>query len=155
MTSRLKMIQLFGEPAICITGRSLSTKYCVGQNFIEVDIDIGSSMVATAVVHLAFGYLTTRIADLAFLIEGESESELPEKTFVAIRFSELDVASARHIELTSEDSMGYASQWVGSGPMPRKTRKITLYLVLLIPLNSTQLKSYGSQDHATLDTTKI
>ncbi|KAL0377139.1 UNVERIFIED_CONTAM: protein ENHANCED DISEASE RESISTANCE 2-like [Sesamum calycinum] len=117
MTSRLKMIaniakgpwivrKAVGEQAICIIGRSLSSKYCIGQNFIEVDIDIGSSMVATAVVHLAFGYLTTLTVDLAFLIEGQSEAELPEKILGAIRFSELDVASARHIELTSEHNMG-------------------------------------------------
>ncbi|KAL0456213.1 UNVERIFIED_CONTAM: protein ENHANCED DISEASE RESISTANCE 2-like [Sesamum latifolium] len=98
MTSRLNMIaniakgpwivrKAVGEQAICIIGRSLPKK----------------SMVATAVVHLALGYLTTLTVDLAFLIEGQSESELPEKMLGAIRFSELDVASARHIELTSEE----------------------------------------------------
>ncbi|KAL0413712.1 UNVERIFIED_CONTAM: hypothetical protein Sradi_1572900 [Sesamum radiatum] len=62
-------------------------------------------MVATAVVHLALGYFTTLTVDLAFLIDGQRESELPDKILGAIKFSELDVASARHIELTSEDSM--------------------------------------------------
>ncbi|KAL0368642.1 UNVERIFIED_CONTAM: protein ENHANCED DISEASE RESISTANCE 2 [Sesamum calycinum] len=115
--SRLKLIanivkgpwivrKAVGEQAICIIGRALTCKYSMGENFIEVDIDIGSSMVANAIVHLAFGYLTTLTVDLAFLIEGQTESELPERILGAVRFSELDAASARQLELASEGSDG-------------------------------------------------
>ncbi|KAG8375921.1 hypothetical protein BUALT_Bualt09G0009300 [Buddleja alternifolia] len=107
--SRLKLIanivkgpwivrKAVGEQAICIIGRALTCKYCKGENFIEIDIDIGSSMVANAIVHLAFGYLTTLTVDLAFVIEGQAESELPERILGAIRFSELDVHSARQVD---------------------------------------------------------
>ncbi|KAE9616551.1 putative pleckstrin domain, protein ENHANCED DISEASE RESISTANCE 2 [Lupinus albus] len=110
--SRLKMIanivngpwivrKAVGEQAICIIGHALSCKFCVAENFVEVDIDIGSSMVATAIVHLAFGYVSTLTVDLAFLIEGQAESELPEKLLCGIRFSNLDPASARSIEPSS------------------------------------------------------
>lgn len=110
--SRLKLIanivngpwivrKAVGEQAICIIGRALSCKYSVTENFMEVDIDIGSSMVASAIVHLAFGYVTTLTVDLAFLIEGQTESELPEKLLGAFRFSNLDPASARPIEPSS------------------------------------------------------
>uniref|UniRef100_A0A5B7B1B9 Protein ENHANCED DISEASE RESISTANCE 2 C-terminal domain-containing protein n=1 Tax=Davidia involucrata TaxID=16924 RepID=A0A5B7B1B9_DAVIN len=115
--SRLKLIanivkgpwivrKAVGEQAICIIGRALTCKYCIAENFIEVDIDIGSSMVASAIVHLAFGYLTTLTVDLAFLIEGQTESELPERILGAVRFSELNTASARSIELSSDGSAG-------------------------------------------------
>ncbi|QCE09116.1 hypothetical protein DEO72_LG10g335 [Vigna unguiculata] len=107
--SRLKLIanivkgpwivrKAVGEQAICVIGRALSCKYCTGENFIEVDIDIGSSMVASAIVHLAFGYISTLTVDLAFLIESQDESELPEKVLGAFRFSDLDPASARSVE---------------------------------------------------------
>lgn len=113
--SRLKLIanivkgpwivkKAVGEQAICIIGRALSCKYCQGDDFIEIDIDIGSSMVANAIVHLAFGYITTLTVDLAFLIEGQSESELPEQILGAVRFSELKTESARPIEMQSESS---------------------------------------------------
>ncbi|XP_058730046.1 protein ENHANCED DISEASE RESISTANCE 2-like [Vicia villosa] len=113
--SRLKLIanivngpwivrKAVGEQAICIIGRALSCKYSVTENFMEVDIDIGSSMVASAIVHLAFGYVTTLTVDLAFLIEGQTESELPEKLLGAFRFSNLDPASARTIEPSSVSS---------------------------------------------------
>ncbi|KAL2332222.1 hypothetical protein Fmac_019803 [Flemingia macrophylla] len=113
--SRLKLIanivkgpwivrKAVGEQAICIIGRALSCKYCLGENFMEVDIDIGSSMVASAIVHLAFGYISTLTVDLAFLIESQAESELPERILGAFRFSDLDPASARTIEPSSVES---------------------------------------------------
>lgn len=111
--SRLKLIanivkgpwivrKAVGEQAICIIGRALSCKYCVADNFVEVDVDIGSSMVASAIVHLAFGYITTLTVDLAFLIESQTEVELPERILGAVRFSELNPASARPIEPSSD-----------------------------------------------------
>ena len=93
-----------GEQAICIIGRALTCKYCLAENFLEVDVDIGSSMVASAIVHLAIGYITTLTVDLAFLIESQTESELPERILGAVRFSELNLASAQPIEMSSDRS---------------------------------------------------
>ncbi|KAL6970741.1 hypothetical protein U1Q18_030432 [Sarracenia purpurea var. burkii] len=115
--SRLKLIanivkgpwivrKAVGEQAICVIGRALTCQYCLAENFIEVDIDIGSSMVASAIVHLAFGYLTTLTVDIAFLIESQTESELPERILGAVRFSELNADEARPVELSSVGSSG-------------------------------------------------
>lgn len=71
---------------------------------MEVDIDIGSSMVGNAIAHLAFGYLATLTVDLAFLIESQTESELPEQILGAVRLSELNAAAARPVELSSDGS---------------------------------------------------
>lgn len=62
-------------------------------------------MMASVVVHLAFGYLTTLTVDLAFLIESQTESELPERILGAVRFSEIIPASATPIKssLSSEN----------------------------------------------------
>ncbi|XP_058094220.1 protein ENHANCED DISEASE RESISTANCE 2-like isoform X2 [Magnolia sinica] len=95
-----------GEQAICILGRAVSCKYFIRENYIEVDVDIGASMVANAIVHLAFGYITTLTVDLAFLIEGQTELELPERILGAVRFSELNPASARPIEPPSDENSG-------------------------------------------------
>ena len=115
--SRLKMIAnivdgpwivraAVGEQAICLVGKAISCKYIVGDNFIEVDIDIGSHMVANAIVHLAFGYITSLTVDLAFLIEGQSEAELPERLLGATRFSQLTLESAGLYEELSEGPDG-------------------------------------------------
>lgn len=118
-TSRLKLIanivkgpwivrKAVGEQAICVIGRALACKYCVGENFLEVDIDIGSSVVANAIVHLAFGYITSLTVDLAFLIESQTEPELPERILGAFRFSELKPESAQSFETSSEVSSSAA-----------------------------------------------
>ncbi|CAA7026464.1 unnamed protein product [Microthlaspi erraticum] len=110
--SRLKLIanivkgpwivrKAVGEQAICVIGRALSCKYVSGSNFVEVDVDIGSSMVASTIVHLAFGYITTLTVDLAFLIESQTEDELPEKLLGAVRFSELQIEAAVSVALSS------------------------------------------------------
>ncbi|OVA08764.1 protein of unknown function DUF1336 [Macleaya cordata] len=115
--SRLKLIanivkgpwivrKAVGEQAICILGRAVSCKYFVGENYFEVDVDIGASMVANAIVHLAFGYITTLTVDLAFLIESQSEPELPERILGAVRFSELNPNSAQSIDPPSDGSAG-------------------------------------------------
>ncbi|KAJ8497693.1 hypothetical protein OPV22_008245 [Ensete ventricosum] len=91
-----------GEQAICILGRALSCKYISESNYFEVDVDIGSSMVANAIVHLAFSYVTTLTVDLAFLIESQTQEELPEQILGAVRFSELNPDSAGLYELSSE-----------------------------------------------------
>ncbi|XP_065868463.1 protein ENHANCED DISEASE RESISTANCE 2 [Euphorbia lathyris] len=114
--SRLKLIanivkgpwivrKAVGEQAVCVIGRSLTCNYCIAENYFELDVDIGSSVVASAIVHLAFGYITKLTVDIAFLIEGQTESELPEQILGAVRFSELDLASAQLYE-PSPESLG-------------------------------------------------
>ncbi|KAG9444640.1 hypothetical protein H6P81_015980 [Aristolochia fimbriata] len=99
-----------GEQAICILGRAVHCNYFIGENYMEVDVDIGSSMVANAIVHLAFGYITTLTVDLAFLIESQAEQELPERILGAVRFSELDPASAKMIEPPPNDEIAGNAQ---------------------------------------------
>eukprot|EP00249_Psilotum_nudum_P013144 c24177_g1_i1 orf=652-1578(+) len=92
-----------GEQAICLLGKAVTCRYLRGDNFMEVDVDIGSSMMANAIVHLALGYVTSLTVDLAFLIEGQVEDELPERILGAIRFSNLDPASASSLDLPVEE----------------------------------------------------
>ncbi|KAL9662081.1 hypothetical protein QQ045_026909 [Rhodiola kirilowii] len=111
-TPRLKMIanivkgpwivrKAVGEQVVCRIGRALTCKYWVAENFCEVDLDIGSSMVANAIVRIAKGYIKMLTVDLAFLIESQTESELPERILGAFRFSgPLDPASAGTLEVS-------------------------------------------------------
>ena len=67
-------------------------------------MDIGSSIVANAIVHLAIGYLTTLTVDLAFLLEAQTESELPEQILGTIRLKKMDLAGAVPVELLAKDA---------------------------------------------------
>ncbi|KAH9296787.1 hypothetical protein KI387_028469, partial [Taxus chinensis] len=53
----------------CILGRAVSCSYLRQDNFLEIDVDIGSSSVARGIIGLVLGYVTSIVVDLAILIE--------------------------------------------------------------------------------------
>lgn len=87
-----------GERAVCLLGKAVTCNYIRGENFMEIDVDIGSSMMANAIVHLAFGYVTSLTVDLAFVLEGQTPNELPERILGAIRFANLDPEMASTLD---------------------------------------------------------
>ncbi|KAJ4962298.1 hypothetical protein NE237_022237 [Protea cynaroides] len=68
-----------GNYAACLLGKALTCKYYRGENYFEIDVDIGSSGLASAILHLALGYVTAVTIDMGFLVEGQTEEELPER----------------------------------------------------------------------------
>lgn len=80
------------KPAI--VGRKLTQRYFVGENYLEVDLDVGSSAIARRVTGMAMGASKSLTVDMAWVIEGLSESELPERVLAGMRCHELDLARA-------------------------------------------------------------
>lgn len=68
-----------------IMGTKLKQCYARSDRFFEVILDCGSSSVATGVIRLSLGYAKTLAIDMGFLLEGDSESHLPEKIFGCVR----------------------------------------------------------------------
>ncbi|KAG5100127.1 hypothetical protein JHK82_045179 [Glycine max] len=52
-----------------LLGKALDIRYIRGRNYLEVDINIGSSTVARGVVNLVLGYLNNLVVGMAFLIQ--------------------------------------------------------------------------------------
>ncbi|KDO17112.1 hypothetical protein SPRG_17479 [Saprolegnia parasitica CBS 223.65] len=80
------------KPAI--TGTKLTQRYFVGSNYVEVDMDIGSSAIASNIVSLCRGYAERLVVDLSLTLQGNSDVELPERIFGSVRFSHLDLTLA-------------------------------------------------------------
>ncbi|CAK9882974.1 unnamed protein product [Sphagnum jensenii] len=78
----------------CLLGRAVTCHYLREDNFLEIDVDIGSSSVARGVVGLVLGYLTNVVVDLAILIEAKGEQELPEYLLGTVRINRIEVDSA-------------------------------------------------------------
>lgn len=78
----------------CLLGRAVTCHYLREDNFLEIDVDIGSSAVARGVVGLVLGYLTNVVVDLAILIEAKGEQELPEYLLGTVRINRIEVDSA-------------------------------------------------------------
>ncbi|KAH9608079.1 hypothetical protein KSS87_016520 [Heliosperma pusillum] len=78
----------------CLLGKAVTCKYFRQDNFLEIDVDIGSSAVARSVVGLVLGYVTSLVVDLAVLIEANEEAELPEFLLGTVRLSCVKLDSA-------------------------------------------------------------
>ncbi|KAJ4826742.1 hypothetical protein Tsubulata_016831 [Turnera subulata] len=85
--------QSVGKKA-CLIGQALEMNYFHGKNYLELGVDIGSSTVARGVVSLVLGYLSNLVIEMAFLIQANTEEELPEYLLGTCRLNHLDASRA-------------------------------------------------------------
>ncbi|KAH7668792.1 Bet v1-like protein [Dioscorea alata] len=78
----------------CLLGKAVDCTYVRGPKYLEIDVDIGSSTVANGVLGLVFGVITTLVVDMAFLVQANTEDELPEQLLGAVRVSHIEISSA-------------------------------------------------------------
>ncbi|XP_024028323.1 protein ENHANCED DISEASE RESISTANCE 2 isoform X2 [Morus notabilis] len=83
----------------CLLGKAVTCKYFRQDNFLEIDVDIGSSSVARSVIGLVLGYVTSLVVDLAILIEAKEEEELPEYILGTVRLNRVRLDSAVHLDV--------------------------------------------------------
>ncbi|KAK4742394.1 hypothetical protein SAY87_000395 [Trapa incisa] len=87
-----------------LLGKAVDCNYIRCPNYLEVDVDIGSSTVANGVLGLVIGVATTLVVDMAFLVQANTEDELPERLIGAVRISHIELSSAIVPELPTESS---------------------------------------------------
>ncbi|KAF4348025.1 hypothetical protein CsatB_006466 [Cannabis sativa] len=87
-----------GNYSACLLGKALNCNYHRGTNYLEIDVDIGSSAIASAILHLALGYVTSVAIDMGFLIEAQTEEELPERLVGAVRVCQMEMSSAAVVD---------------------------------------------------------
>jgi len=85
--------QSVGKKA-CLVGQALNINYFRGENYLELEIDVGSSTVARGVVSLVLGYLNNLVIEMAFLIQGNTDEELPEELIGTCRLNHLDASKS-------------------------------------------------------------
>ncbi|KAE9601752.1 putative protein ENHANCED DISEASE RESISTANCE 2 [Lupinus albus] len=83
----------------CLLGKAVTCKYFRQDNFLEIDVDIGSSSVARGIIGLVLGYVTSLVVDLAILIEAKEEAELPEYILGTVRLNHVKIESAVPLEV--------------------------------------------------------
>lgn len=99
--SRFKLIPYISEGSwivkqsvgrkACLVGQALEVNYFRGKNYLELGIDVGSSTVARGVVSLVMGYLNNLVIEMAFLIQANTEEELPEYLLGTCKLNHLDI----------------------------------------------------------------
>ncbi|PIN13925.1 hypothetical protein CDL12_13455 [Handroanthus impetiginosus] len=93
-----------GSYSACLLGKALNCYYHRGPNYLEIDVDIGSSAIATAILRLALGCVTAVTVDMGFLVEAQTEEELPEKLFGAVRICQMEMSSATFVDSATPTS---------------------------------------------------
>ncbi|XP_073055438.1 protein ENHANCED DISEASE RESISTANCE 2-like [Primulina eburnea] len=93
-----------GNYSACLLGKALSCYYHRGPNYLEIDVDIGSSTIATAILRLALGCVTAVTVDMGFLVESQTEEELPERLFGAVRICRMEMSSATFVDIATPTS---------------------------------------------------
>jgi hypothetical protein len=77
-----------------ILGQKLTQRYFRSENYVEVDVDVASSAVASQIVSLCRGYAKYLSVEMGFVLQGEDErEELPEKLVGTVGIVNLDIDS--------------------------------------------------------------
>ncbi|KAL4279189.1 hypothetical protein GQ457_03G027590 [Hibiscus cannabinus] len=77
-----------------LLGQSLEIHYFRGKNYMEVDVDLGSSTMARGTCNLLLGCLNNLVLEMAFIIQGNTEEELPELLIGTCRLNHLHPSKA-------------------------------------------------------------
>nr|VDD27035.1 unnamed protein product [Brassica oleracea] len=83
-----------GQFGAFLVGKTVKCNYHKGSNYVEVDVDTGSSSIMSAVVRLLLGYTKSFVVDVGLVIEAQTEDELPERLIGAVRLCHMDLSSA-------------------------------------------------------------
>lgn len=80
-----------------LIGNKLKQYYYKGDNYFEVDIDVGSSSVARNITGLAIGYSKAIVVDMGICLQGNEDSELPEVILGACSCIHVDTSHAKKL----------------------------------------------------------
>lgn len=103
-----------GGYSACLLGKALNCHYYRGENYLEIDVDIGSSKIATAILHLALGCVNSVTIDMGFVVEAVEEEELPERLLGAVRICQMEMSSATVVSATGGVGKGVTPGGVSS-----------------------------------------
>ena len=85
----------------CLAISLLQLHLCRGPGHFEVDVDVGSSRAAASVVGLVSPVTTSLIIDMAIVLEGREDQELPEQLLGTVRFAQVDMKSAAWLDVNT------------------------------------------------------
>lgn len=74
-----------------LLGQKVVQRYFSGKNYIEVDVHVGSSIIATQIVSVCRGYAKHFSCNIGVILQGEDEEELPERVLCCITLHNIDV----------------------------------------------------------------
>jgi hypothetical protein len=80
-----------------LIGKKLTSSFTRGEGYLEISIDVGSSVIAGRVLDLCKGFAKSLVIDMAYTIEAKKEEELPERLIGACRLHCIDLDKMQHM----------------------------------------------------------
>lgn len=99
-------VENFAQLQPVLLGNKLRQNHFKGQNYYEVDIDIGSDPLATTLVGLCQGYSVNVVVDLVWLIQSDDNEYLPEVLLGVCRLCRPDMSDKACAQLHLHGSGG-------------------------------------------------
>jgi hypothetical protein len=84
------------KPALI--AKKLNTTFHKGEDYLEVDIDVGSSKIAGSILGVCKSQAKALVIDMGFTIEGKKEAELPERLLSCMRLNYPDLVDVDAME---------------------------------------------------------
>ncbi|GLD98613.1 hypothetical protein PINS_up007330 [Pythium insidiosum] len=81
-----------------ILGNALQLHFYQSARYLEVCVDICSDRVAKHVTSLCRSHCSSFKVDMGFVVEGQSEGELPERVLACVQYDHIDVTFATPIK---------------------------------------------------------
>jgi len=87
-----------GANAPVVMGRAVNQRYYFGEDYMEIDVEVDTSMIARAILKIASMFIRSVVVDMVWVVEGKNENELPEKAMCAVRLGDVQLSNARSLE---------------------------------------------------------
>lgn len=92
------------KPALL--GTKIQHDWLVRDTYIECNVDVASSSMASVLTGMLQQYAKYLVIDLGFVLQGESETELPERCLGTVRLSRPDLSKAVKVRLFDKHLTG-------------------------------------------------
>ncbi len=79
-------------------GKKVVQRYFSGPGYIETDVHVGSSIIASKIVGICRGYAKNFSADVGIVLQADHESELPEKLLGCVSINHIDPEIRRKLD---------------------------------------------------------
>lgn len=83
--------------APALLGQKIELQYVRTPQYFEIDCDLQSSFVANGIIRLLLGQCEDLVIDIALVIEGQTQDELPEKLLAAARLDKIKLNDAMYL----------------------------------------------------------
>ena len=74
-----------------LLGQKVALRYFRSEKYLEIDVHVGSSVIAQSIVGVCRGYASSFSTNMAIVIQGESVEELPERLLACICLQKIDI----------------------------------------------------------------